>query len=179
MRPAKRRGPKLGKGRKESQGDKPLKEIIEEAYRVKFAEWAKAWKTFEPPAQAFVARHPVIAEVIELEPWVHPEFYTKVARSGRRRNALEAMGKAGVPSEDWTDLLKPWSKPGAPVKPETRKLAIEVLELRRRNPKLSWQQFANRHCTCKKNEHDSHCMQRIRQAAMKLDLLLQKLHIEF
>jgi hypothetical protein len=164
---------------KKSPERKPLKEILEQAYRTKLREAGEAWKTFEPPVQVFLARHPVIVVAAELEAWARPDAQTKAAKRARRFKMLEMLGEVGVPVKEWPVFLKPFSRPGAPVNPETRKLAVAALEAKRTDPNFSWQRFANGHCTCGKPAHGAYCKERIRQAAMELGRLLQDLHVEY
>ena len=88
------------------------------------------------------------------------------------------LDETRAPLEVVPVMLAPFSKPGAPIKVETRELAITAVEAKQTDPNFSWQKFANQHCRCGKSKHDINCKERIRQAAMELQALLKRLNLE-
>jgi hypothetical protein len=179
----------LGETLQEKPDQRSIREIIEQCYRAKlpeyfaaFKEYARALEASTPTVSEFMKRFPVIEQVSQLETWVNPENNTRAARSRRhtilRAGMLEAIGQDGEASEEADQMLSAaFSKPGAPVKPMVRRVAIAALEAKRTDAKFSWQRFANAHCPCSKTEHNRDCKERIRQASMELQRLLRKLGI--
>jgi hypothetical protein len=171
-------------------GQPSIQELLEKTYRAKLPEYARAWKEYAKalrssrlPASEFLKTFPVIDQVSELETWVNPEGHTISARTRRntimRAVMLEAIGQDREASEEADHLLKAVSsKPGAPVRPEIRRLAIRALETQRADPRFSWQRFANTNCPCRKSQHDIYCKERIRQSAMRLKRLLTELGVK-
>lgn len=171
-------------------GQPPIQGLLEKTYRAKLPEYAKAWKEYAKafrsaslPASEFLKAFPVIEQVAELETWVNPEEHTISARTRRntitRAGMFDAIGQDREASEEADHLLEALSsKPGAPVRPEIRRLAVRALETQRADPGFSWQRFANTNCPCRKSQHDIYCKERIRQSAMRLKRLLTELGVK-
>jgi len=169
-----------------STDPRPVQEIIDQTYRSKRNEWSKAWKEFGKktkktpslPLTEFFKAFPLFEEFCQLETWARPEEYTLAARRRRKAATRDALYRARVPLEAWGGILETFSKAGAPVKLEMRRLAVQALDSWRSDPSFSWQRFANNHCNCGKATHDTRCKERIRQAAIALQRLLKRLGVE-
>jgi hypothetical protein len=156
-----------------------LKQILEQTYLTGLRESFELCKHFQPPLSEFLSKHPVVAATAELETWIHPEKFTKDGRLSRAVRVLSFSRKEGLHHEVTRLFCKAIvGRKGAPVRPETRTLAVAALDAKLTDPKFSWQSFANLHCPCGKKRHDIDCKERIRQSAMELQRLLRKFGVK-
>jgi len=111
----------------------------------------------------------------ELASWITDD------RRGSAQDIEEAFRRcleAGWPIEQAATLLQPpktKKKLGRPV--SNRWPVMLALERRMQNPKLSWMQLAVDFCRCDKPKHEFACRERIRQQAMVLDEMLNRLGV--
>lgn len=84
---------------------------------------------------------------------------------------LMAAGKTSVVASAVAKVAVPY-KGGRP--PSKRRLAVEALEMKMRNPLFSWDRIAGVICTCGSATHGHACGERLRQEARLLNKLLRK-----
>jgi len=110
----------------------------------------------------------------ELASWIanaSPETATSA------RDDFRQYLSAGLTPEQSFALSqeRPKKKRGRPV--SKRRVAVDALEMRLQNPKLSWTRVAIKVCSCGAPKHDSQCGQRIRIQTIELTGTLKRLGV--
>jgi len=140
---------------------------------------AQTPKESMPSIARWIRENPIVGDIVELEGWVFTSRDEVSERQKRAAYLTETLDSAGAPYE-LTNLFRQSAlrrDRGRPLKPAVREVAILALEEKRNDPKFSWMGFAKSHCPCEKSRHDAWCKESIRQAAMKLQRLMDRLGI--
>ncbi len=155
-----------------------------------FAEWrathplqARLWLGFcgyaDSAFEAILMRNDVRAlqrsasAMSELASWIAED---RRPSAQDIEEAFRRCVEAGWPIDQAAELFQPPKKKlGRPV--SNRWPVMLALEQRMQNPELSWMQLAVDFCRCGQPKHEYACRERIRQQAMVLDEMLNRLGV--
>lgn len=165
-----------------------LRNDLESVYREKLRdalalaeEWARTPQASRPAFSRWVEDNSAVQEALDLEDWLRPENDLPGERQRRAQGVTELLDRAGWPYElielFRRRILK--RQRGRPLSPATRRLAILALESKRTDERFSWMRFAASNCDCAKRQHDASCKERIRQAAIALQRLLDRVGVAY
>lgn len=148
-----------------------IEQRLERAYRERVVEAAELMREYSsrpiqtrPTFAVFRDQNPLFADTVELEGWVFPELGSPEERAKRIKRIAESPLQYEV-AKLIVDNMKQGK--GAPIKPEIRRAAVKVLEMKR-NKTISWMKFALRNCPSRERGEVLKYRECVRQAAMQL-----------